>query len=256
MAQISASVEPQEDCFDLFTDDLRLHVLSKLDVQQVACRRQIYIPACPPKTPQVATMAAVSKHWHALATGQELWQGLCERDHHTNSNCCPPPVQADWLFTYKRLAAVKSLKEVTWIQPGQVTGDRPPGVEGHGACPWGQHGMLLWGGFGSIFPEQVFALSHTDAGLHWRLLRVTGSCPRLRYGHTLTRVGPEGDMALVMGGMTRGGYGGEVLEVAVLQQIAGSDEELYEWQFPDIQGEEPHARGYHTATASPDGTKV
>lgn len=211
---------------------------------------------------QVATMAAVSRHWHALATSQELWQHLCSRDHNVGDT--PPstapqqqqPINSDWLFTYKRLEAVQSLKEVTWLHPGHVDGAQPPGVEGHGACSWGRHGMLLWGGFGSIFPEQVFALKHTNTGLSWRLLRVVGNCPRLRYGHTLTRCGRDGDMALVMGGMTRGGYGGEVLDVAVLRRAAGEEQEVYEWHVPDFQGDAPHPRGYHSATASPDGTKV
>ena len=211
-----------------------------------------------PPTPQVATMAAVSKHWNALATSQELWQHLCDRDHNVSSTAPDQaaPINSNWVFTYKRLAAVQSLKEVTWLHAGNIGGAHPPGVEGHGACPWGCNGMLLWGGFGSIFPEQAFALEHTDTGLAWRLLRVTGNCPRLRYGHTLTRCGPAGDMALVMGGMTRGGYGGEVLDIAVLRRVAGAAEEVYEWHVPETQGEEPHARGYHSATASPDGTKV
>lgn len=204
-------------------------------------------------------MAAVSKHWHSMATSQELWRRLCDRDHQLcTDNSAPgtPRTDTDWLFAYKRRAAVKSLKEVTWTQPGGVSGSPPPRVEGHGACPWGVHGMLLWGGFGAVGAEQVFCLEQTDSGLRWRLLRITGGSPRLRYGHTLTRIGRAGDMALLIGGMTRGGYGGETFDMCVLRRVPGEAEEVFEWHVPDTHGETPHARGYHTATAAPDGSKV
>lgn len=137
-----------------------------------------------------------------------------------------------------------------------------------------------------------------------------------RYGHTLTRCGPLGNMAVIIGGMTRGGYRGEILDVAVLvqhpppsttappggathttvpatrstaarggrdgsgthdgsgardgtvnedgsegghetQEVDEQEGEMrYEWMIPDIGGPAPHARGYHSAAASPDGTKV
>lgn len=56
----------------------------------------------------------------------------------------------------------------------------PPGLEGHGACAWGHHGMLLWGGFGNIFPEQVYELQQRAHGFVWRRFAPKGECPRMR----------------------------------------------------------------------------
>jgi hypothetical protein len=87
-----------------------------------------------------------------------------------------------------------------------------------------------------------------------------------RYGHSLTACGPGHAWLLVFGGMTGGGYTGELNDVWVLRRTTPSPNSAtdstaeLEWFRPPVAAGPgrvaPRRRGYHSAAASPDGRRV
>lgn len=100
----------------------------------------------------------------------------------------------------------------------------------------------------------------------------TAQAPQVRYGHSLTRCGARGEYLVAFGGLTSGGYRGPLDDTVVLRPRPPMEEQLAEadkdgetqelcgasLQFycPNFKGPTPMARGYHSATASEDGTKL
>ncbi|KAG2444353.1 hypothetical protein HXX76_001109 [Chlamydomonas incerta] len=116
-------------------------------------------------------------------------------------------------------------------------------------------------------PAAPWALPDQDApcGWQWRVPRVAGRKPPVRYGHSATRCGPGGSWLAVYGGMQAGGYAAEISSLALLRPFSGElpgTEDLdpadyeYEWHLPQLSGPDPGARGYHSAAASEDGMRL
>jgi hypothetical protein len=81
-----------------------------------------------------------------------------------------------------------------------------------------------------------------------------------RYGHSCCACGPGHAWLLIFGGMTGGGYRGELNDVWVLRpsSCAADPPGSYEWFAPPVSADAgmPLPRGYHSATASADGRHV
>ncbi|PNW88074.1 hypothetical protein CHLRE_01g013050v5 [Chlamydomonas reinhardtii] len=116
------------------------------------------------------------------------------------------------------------------------------------------------GGAPWVLPEQ-----DEPCGWQWRVPRVAGRKPPVRYGHSATRCGPDGGWLAVYGGMQAGGYAAEISSLALLRPFSGDlpgTEDLdpadyeYEWYLPQLSGADPGARGYHSACASEDGMRL
>lgn len=199
--------------------DVCLHILRLLDAQTV-----LSIGAC-------------SKGWRRLTSEEDaLWLQLCQRDQPAALHCRRPPGVAGWAAAYRRVHRLLDMREVGWVHLEQGRG-RPRPREGHAACSWGRHGMLLMGGFGGGILSDLHLLKLPTAGhgqqqgsasgsgggagdgrYLWLQPPVSGRPPIQRYGHTLTRCGAHGELAVVFGGMMAGGYQAPLDTIAVLRR--------------------------------------
>lgn len=86
--------------------------------------------------------------------------------------------------------------------------------------------MLLSGGFGGGVISDLHLLTPqphaAGGGYRWVQPRVAGRFPVYRYGHTLTRCGPEGELAVLFGGLMAGGYQAPLDTIAVLRRTPGA----------------------------------
>ena len=220
--------------------DVCLHILRLLDAQTGGPEAVWWRPPvrrwpkpapvdmclpCSPRSSQVLSIGACSKGWRRLTSEEDaLWLQLCQRDQPAALHCRRPPGVAGWAAAYRRVHRLLDMREVGWVHLEQGRG-RPRPREGHAACSWGRQGMLLMGGFGGGILSDLHLLKLPsqgqgqqqgsasgsgggagDGSYLWLQPPVSGRPPIQRYGHTLTRCGAHGELAVVFGGMMAGGY--------------------------------------------------
>ena len=176
----------------------------------------------------------------------ELWLHLSLRDHPPTAAwdaCAATEAAAAGaggavVAAYRHSHLVRAMRRVL-RKPAEVSPQSLPYAprpsEGHASCSWGRGSSLVFGGFcrgGAT--ERIYLLSPATALRHgssgrggasssapapaaaagsasstcyrWLRPRITGAPPLPRYGHTLSRCGRNGELAVVFGGMLLGGY--------------------------------------------------
>eukprot|EP00873_Tetraselmis_striata_P019844 jgi/Tetstr1/440108/TSEL_028466.t1 len=248
--------EPAESADDLgmawfsaLSDELKTSCLMKMPVSQVA------------------SFAQVSRACESLVAEDQLWRGLVARDFEPAAHApsAAPIMGQSWRKQYRRKHMLRGLHAVEWEPlPAGSSKSRPCAREGHSFAPH-RGGAVLFGGWGGAIRNDVYRLDCAElersGEVMWRSInaRRGGDVPHVRYGHSLTACG---DLLVAFGGMISGGYRNDLDDVAVLRPRP-EDDELQPpggggMQFfqPVCEGPAPCARGYHSACASPDGTKL
>eukprot|EP00198_Chlamydomonas_reinhardtii_P000110 XP_001689445.1 predicted protein [Chlamydomonas reinhardtii] len=231
---------------------------------------------------EVVTASLTCKQLAAAAEAPVLWRqlydsALCPR---VKERHLPHPSQArrgisDWRGVVVRGLLLRELPHGAWerLQPEGNRQLRPCPREGHAASSWGRDSMILFGGWGSGIRNDLYILERPPqpggapwvlpeqdepCGWQWRVPRVAGRKPPVRYGHSATRCGPDGGWLAVYGGMQAGGYAAEISSLALLRPFSDLDpaDYEYEWYLPQLSGADPGARGYHSACASEDGMRL
>lgn len=214
---------------------------------------------------QVLALSACSRGWRELCGDDALWRALAARDHPTLLRTAAAVAASGrpWRAAYEHAHRLQSLRHVGWEQveqqPVAVQGRWPRDREGHAACPWGRSGMLVCGGFGGgtlgdlhlLLPTPPAGPSSSSGGggrtstrggggvsaggggssgsggYRWLQPKAFGRPPIGRYGHSLTRCGPRGELAVLFGGLMAGGYQAPLDTIAVLRRrrapAAGSE---------------------------------
>uniref|UniRef100_A0A061R1V9 Rab9 effector protein with kelch motifs n=1 Tax=Tetraselmis sp. GSL018 TaxID=582737 RepID=A0A061R1V9_9CHLO len=243
------------------------------------------ILACLQKMPanQILKMAQLSKFWYSTATEEGLWQFLVQRDWQdspfVSGSLRDSAEQAGgWRRLYRLWHRRQALKLAAWqrLRPAP-SGDAargPSAREGHTLAPYGG-GAVVFGGWCETISNDVFFLRpKAEGGFAWEEVRAEEGAgdevPRVRYGHSLTRCGPRGELLVAFGGMVSGGYRGVLGDVVVLrprtpkegegegEPPAGGPPDGARLRFhaPACKGPAPAPRGYHSAAASEDGARL
>lgn len=207
--------------------------------------------ACPV---QALSLSACSKAWRQLVLDDEpLWQTRAASDLPPPllqaAAAAAASGHCSWHAAYQRATRLQSLRCVAWSSEGgqqgrSVAGRQPRPREGHAACAWGARSMLVCGGFGGgilsggdlhlLTPAKSTSSGSRGSGssspgagssggssggsLRWVQPKVANRPPVHRYGHTLTRCGPAGELAVLFGGLQAGGYQAPLDTLAVLRR--------------------------------------
>lgn len=200
------------------------------------------------------SLSACSKAWRELVLlHDELWRTRAASDLPPPllqaAAAAAASGHCSWHAAYQRATRLQSLRCVAWSSKGgqqgrSVAGRQPRPREGHAACAWGARSMLVCGGFGggilsggdlhlltpakrsssgsrgsgSSSPGAGGNGSSSSTSLRWVQPKVANRPPVHRYGHTLTRCGAAGELAVLFGGLQAGGYQAPLDTLAVLRR--------------------------------------
>lgn len=203
---------------------------------------------------QALSLSACSKAWRELVLlHDELWRTRAASDLPPPllqaAAAAAASGHCSWHAAYQRATRLQSLRCVAWSSKGgqqgrSVAGRQPRPREGHAACAWGARSMLVCGGFGggilsggdlhlltpakrsssgsrgsgSSSPGAGGNGSSSSTSLRWVQPKVANRPPVHRYGHTLTRCGAAGELAVLFGGLQAGGYQAPLDTLAVLRR--------------------------------------
>ncbi|KAI3434757.1 hypothetical protein D9Q98_002817 [Chlorella vulgaris] len=181
--------------------DIQLALLQRLNVESVL------------------SVGACCKGWQDAAHDELLWQHLCLRDHPA-LRWHQEQLRAEgtpWEQAYRSSHRLQGLNCVAWSDERQPD-RRPRAREGHAACSWGKRSMLLSSGFGGGVIADLHMLTSLPGGDYvWVQPKVAGRRPVFRYGHSLSRCGANGELAVLFGGLMAGGYQAPLDTLAVLR---------------------------------------
>jgi hypothetical protein len=196
-----------------------------------------------------------------------LWVELQARDHAAvayplRHHSAPGRDSSDPASARLRYSLCRGLASLAAGRWRRLQCRRPPlPREGSAGCVWQPaHGLVCLGGWTDRgLSSQVTLLQLGEQGelsaspvavRHMEMFQA-------RYGHSLTACG-DGDQLYVFGGMTAGGYSGELADLGSLDAVYEEDAEQFTYRAvrPRAGTPWPGARGYHSACASACGRQL